>query len=138
MKIRILSILALGLLVFSGCTNTGAFIATNSTQVELSEGNYTIVAKNVTGSAEASYIIGASTSWGVTTNVSGLFKLDGSSDMLYKDARENLWKAYEAEHGAVEGKKLALVNVQYDADTKNFIIYTKGKITMTADVVEFE
>ena len=138
MKIRILSLLLLGTIVLSGCSNMGMFIASNSTQVELSEANYTLVATNVTGSAEAAYIIGVSNSWGLTTNVSGLFKMAGSSETLYKDARENLWKAYEAEHGSAEGKKLALVNIQYDADTKNFFVYTKGKITMTADIVEFQ
>ncbi|SMO66913.1 DUF6567 family protein [Gracilimonas mengyeensis] len=137
MKSYQLGALFLLVLLFTGCSNSGMFIASNSTEVQLNEGNYTIVAKNVTGSAESAYILGGSFSWGMATNSFGLIPLEGSKT-LYKDARENLWINFEAEHEPIEGKKLALVNVQYDGATSNFILYTKAKVTITADVIEFE
>lgn len=133
--------LLFGLLVFSfiisGCGNSGAFIASNSTEVQLSEGNYHIVAKNVTGSAKSAFILGGSHSWGIATQSFGLIPLEGSKT-LYKDAREALWTTFEEEYTSVEGKKLALVNIQYDAATTNYILYTHAEITITADVIEFE
>jgi hypothetical protein len=132
----LLTLLAAGLLI-SGCGHSGAFIASNSTQVQLQEGNYRIVAKNITGSAESAYVLGLSTSWGITTSSFGLIPLSGSKT-LYKDAREELWTVFEEKHSTVLNKKLALVNIQYDAATTNYLLYTKAKITITADVVEFE
>ena len=54
------------------------------------------------------------------------------------EALENLWKEYEEKHGSVIGKKLALVNVRYDSDALNLILYTKAKISIRADIVEFK
>jgi len=73
---------------------------------------------------------------GMTTNTLALVRVDGTG-MLYKEALDDLWKNYEAAHGPVEGKKLALINVHYDADILNLIVYTRPKITVRADVVEF-
>lgn len=109
------------------------FVASNSTEVQLQQ----IVATNVTGTAESAYILGGSYSWGMVTNSMGLIPLKGSKT-LYKDAREQLWTTFEAQHAPVEGRKLALVNIQYDAGTTNFVLYTKAKVTITADVIEFE
>jgi hypothetical protein len=132
----ILSLLAVTLL-FAGCGNAGVFLASNSTAVNLEEGNYTIVAKNVTGTAETAYLFGASYSWGMATNSMGLIPMGGTKT-LYKDAREALWNNFENEYSTVEGRKLALVNIQYDAATSNFFLYTDAKVTITADVIEFE
>lgn len=132
----LLALLFISLLI-SGCGNSGAFIATNSTQVQLHEGNYTIIAKNITGSAESAYALGFSSSLGLTTSSFGLIPLKGTKT-LYKDARENLWTVFEEQYIPVTGKKLALVNVQYDAATTNYIVYTKARLTITADVIEFE
>tara|TARA_R110000868_G_scaffold37111_14_gene131656 strand:- start:69102 stop:69515 length:414 start_codon:yes stop_codon:yes gene_type:complete len=137
MNIKPFLLILISVFILTGCSNSGAFIATNSTTVELSEANYIISAKSVTGFAESSYLIGVSTSWGIATNANGLFKLKGT-ETLYKDAREDFWNKYEADHGSIEGRKLALVNVQFDSQTKNFVVYTYAKVTMTADVVEFE
>ncbi len=57
--------------------------------------------------------------------------------MLYKEALENLWKNYETANGPVEGKRLALINVRYDSDALNLIVYTQPKIIVRADIVEF-
>lgn len=132
----ILSLLAVTLL-FAGCGNAGVFVASNSTNVNLEEGNYSIVAKNITGTAETAYLFGASYSWGMATNSMGLIPMGGTKT-LYKDAREALWNNFESEYSSVEGRKLALVNIQYDAATSNFFFYTDAKVTITADVIEFD
>lgn len=133
-QISILSIL--GALLLTGCTNSGAFLAANQTIVNLEEGNYSIAATNVTGEAQAGYILGLSYSTGLTANTLALARVDGT-DKLYTDALENLWSNYEAEHGEVENGTLALANVRYDSDILNLILYTQVKITVRADIVEF-
>lgn len=123
--------------LLTGCGNAGMFVASNSTEVQLKEGNYTIVAKNVTGTSEMSYLFGASYSWGVATNSVGLIPLDGDK-MLYKEARESLWDNFEKQGESIEGRTLALINIQYDSNTTNFMIYTKASVSITADIIEFE
>ncbi len=123
--------------LLNGCGNSGMFLASNSTEVQLKEGNYTIVAKNVTGTSETSYLLGASYSWGIATNSVGIIPLD-SNKMLYKEARESLWENFEKQGESIEGRTLALVNIQYDSNTANFLIYTKASVSMTADIIEFD
>lgn len=124
-------------ILLSGCASSGLFFSMNNTAVELSENNYEIVATNVSGEAEAGYILGFSFSAGAATNTLALARVSGSG-MIYMEALENLWKNYEEKHGSVIGKKLALVNVRYDSDALNLILYTKAKISIRADVVEFK
>jgi hypothetical protein len=122
--------------LFAGCASAGMFPATNVTDVQLQRGNFTIVARNVSGEAEAGYLFGTTFSLGIMTNTVALARISGTG-MLYKEALENLWKNYEAAHGPVEGKKLALVNVRYDSDALNMFVYTHSTIMIRADVVEF-
>lgn len=122
--------------VFTGCTNSGAFLSVNQTNVELGEGNYSLTATGVEGHAEADYIIGLSYSSGFTANTIALARV-GGSEKLYADALDNLWQNYESNHGAITDKKLALTNVRYDADIVNLILYTKVKVTVRADIIEF-
>lgn len=133
---KIYLILALALTV-TGCTSSGAFLSVNQTNVELGEGNYSLTATGVSGQAEADYIIGLSYSSGFMANTIALARVSGS-DKLYADALDNLWQSYESNHGAISDKKLALTNVRYDADIVNLILYTKVKITVRADIVEFK
>ncbi|MFH5885933.1 DUF6567 family protein [Halalkalibaculum sp. DA3122] len=132
-----LFILILLFTIFQGCTNSGAFIASNQTNVNLEEGNFHIVAANVSGSAESGYILGFSYGYGVLANTIAIARVDGTG-MLYSDAIASLWEQYEEEHGSIEGKKLALTNVRYDTDIVNAFIYTKVKVMVRADVVVFE
>lgn len=127
-----------GLLVvlLSGCSSSGAFLASNQTNVELGEANYTIVATGVHGEAEAGYILGLSYSSGFIANTFALARVSGT-DKLYSDALDNLWENYESNHGAIGDKKLALTNVRYDAEILNLLLYTGTKITVRADIVEF-
>lgn len=124
------------LTVSSGCASGGMFSAGNLTDVQLQRSNFKVIARNVSGEAKAGYVLGLSFSMGAATNTFALIRVDGTG-MLYKEAMENLWKDFEASHGKVEGKKLALVNVRYDGDVLNLIVYTQPKIMIRADVVEF-
>jgi hypothetical protein len=124
------------LVTASGCASGGMFTAGNVTEVQLQRNNFKIVARGVTGESKVGYLFGVSMSVGAVTNTFALLRVDGTG-MLYKEALENLWKNYEAEHGKIEGKRLALVNVRYDADVLNLFVYTQPKIMIRADVVEF-
>jgi hypothetical protein len=123
-------------LLISGCSAGGAFVASNVTDVQLQKNNFKIVARNISGEAQAGYLIGGTFSMGITSNTFALIRINGSG-MLYKEALENLWKNYETANGPVEGKRLALINVRYDSDALNLIVYTQPKIIVRADIVEF-
>ena len=111
-------------------------MASNVTDVQLQKGNFKIVARNISGEAQAGYLMGGTVSMGMASNTFALVRVSGSG-MLYKEALENLWKSYETAYGPVEGKRLALINVRYDSDALNLIVYTQPKITIRADIVEF-
>ena len=123
-------------LALSGCATGGMFVAGNLTDVQLQKNNFKIVARDVSGEAQAGYLFGASFSMGATSNSFALIRVSGTG-MLYKEALQNLWKNYEATNGPVEGKKLALVNVRYDSEALNLFVYTQPRLSIRADVVEF-
>lgn len=123
--------------IFTGCTNTGAFLSVNQTIVNLNEGNYTIAATNVTGESESAYVFGLSYSTGLSAATLAIARVEGSG-MLYAEALENLWSNYETANGTVRNQKLALANVRYDSDILNLVVYTKVKVTVRADIIEFE
>jgi len=120
----------------SGCSSTGAFIASNRTNVELGGANYKIVATNVTGESEAGYLLGITWNAGVANTTVALARVSGS-DALYRDAIQNLWQNYEAKNGSVDGKKVALINIRYDSDNLNLLLYTGTHVSIRADVIEF-
>jgi hypothetical protein len=122
--------------MLTGCASSGAFVSGNVTDVQLQRNNFKIIAQNITGEAQAGYLFGGTFSTGFATNTFALFRVSGSG-MLYKEALESLWKNYEAAHGPIEGKKIAHINVRYDTDALNLVIYTQPKILIRADVVEF-
>ncbi len=134
MTVLIISITLLTLL--SSCGTGGAFQSHNVTTVELSEPNFNIVARNVNGSAVQGYILGLSYSQGSDVGSFGIAKVAGV-EKPYDTALKNLWKNYEEEHGKIEGKKLALVNIRHDSEVLNTILYTQAKYFVTADVIEF-
>ncbi len=121
---------------FTGCGQAGMFAAANLTQVEMSEPNFKVVATGVSGEAEAAYLIGVSFSNGPRTGSLSLHRLSGTGK-LYKEAMEDLWQAFEAEHGEVAGRRLALANVRYDAATRNLLVYNDVSLSIRADVIEF-
>lgn len=124
-------------LLLAGCASSGKFQSMNVTNVELSEPNYRIVATNISGEASAGYLLGLSVSAGGEMQTGALLRVKGEG-MLYKEALENLWHNFEAAHGSVAGRHLALINVRYDADAMNVLgLYTQPKISIRADVIEF-
>lgn len=125
------------LMIFMSCAPSGMTLNHSGTQVELSSPNFKLVAKDITGEAESSYILGISFSYGAVTNTLAVYRLEGTG-LLYKEAMQKLWKNFEEKYGPAEGKKLGLVNVRYDADVLNLLLYTQVKLYITADVVEFE
>ncbi|MEX0646344.1 MAG: DUF6567 family protein [Balneolaceae bacterium] len=124
-------------ILFLGCSNTGAFISGNQTIVNLNEGNYSIAETNITGESSAGYVFGLSYSTGFMASTFAIARVEGSG-MLYAEALEDLWENYESAHGPVSNQQLALTNVRYDTDILNLFVYTKVKITVRADVVEFQ
>jgi hypothetical protein len=110
--------------------------STHLTNVQLSTGNYRFVARSIAGEAKAGYILGASFGLGMYAQVIGIARVSGVK-ALYKAAMDDLWQKYEAKHGSVEGKKLALINIRYDVEALNLFVYTEPRITIQADVIEF-
>lgn len=130
-------ILAVVVAIFvTGCTSSGAFLSANQTVVTLEEGNYSITATNVSGEAEASYILGLSYSTGFAANTVAIARVGGTGK-LYAEALENLWINYEKNNGMTSQHKLALANVRYDSDIINLFLFTKVTISVRADIVEF-
>ena len=139
MKNPVIHVLALIVVVamLAGCATSGVYRTGSFTNVELSENNFQIVATNVYGEAEAAYLFGASGGIGSEMRTIALIRLEGDG-LLYKAALENLWSNFEQQYGSIEGRPLALVNVRYDSDALNVLgIFTKPKISIRADVVEF-
>jgi len=124
------------LLVLSGCGTMGSFRANNVTNVELSEANFNIVARNVQGSAMQGYLFGISGIQGSTIGTFGLVRVSGV-EKPYDVAVKDLWKNYQEQYGSIEGKRLALVNIRQDTEVLNAFVYTEAKYFITADVVEF-
>jgi hypothetical protein len=131
----LLSVLILSF-ALSGCMSSGSFLAHNVTNVELSEPNFRIVAKDLEGQAKASYIFGVSYSLGSVSNTFAVARIDGPAS-LYNSAIKDLWQNYREQYGDIEGKKLALANVRIDSDMLNLMVYTESELYITADVVEF-
>jgi hypothetical protein len=121
----------------SGCITTGAFHSANLTNVTLEDDNFTVVARDVAGEAQAGYLLGLSYGVGSAMQTLALVRVEGEG-LLYKEAIENLWNNFEENYGPVEGRKLALVNVRYDTDAMNILLlYTQPRVSIRADVVEF-
>jgi len=123
-------------LSLAGCATSGSFTAANLTNVELAEANYEIVATNVQGQSSAEYILGISFGAYQQQQTLALARVSGTGK-LYGEALENLWNSFREQYGETEGRNLALVNVHYDTDAVNLILYTKPTVSIYADVVEF-
>ncbi len=137
MKKRNLLLIITAAFILSGCSNTGAFLSANQTIVNLNEGNYTIAATNVTGESESASVFGVSYSTGLMAGTFAIARVEGTG-MLYAEALENLWLNYEAANGTARNQKLALANIRYDSDILNLVVYTKVKVIVRADIIEFE
>jgi len=135
-KSILLLLVPLYLAFLSGCSTGGSFIANNVTNVELSESNFKIIAENVQGTSEASYIIGFTYSTGNISNTLALVRVGGTAK-LYDDAIQNLWSNFKEKYGDTEGRNLVLANIRFDNDMLNLLVYTQTELFITADVIEF-
>lgn len=135
---RIAGMMALAaVLSLTGCATAGLFSSANLTNVELGEGNFRLIATDVSGEAAAEYLLGFSGSVRGELQTVAMYRLSGSG-MLYREAIADLWSNFEADHGSTEGRSLALVNVRFDSDATNVLgLYTKSLLSIRADVVEF-
>jgi hypothetical protein len=68
--------------------------------------------------------------------VIGIARVSGDRN-LYQTAMDNLWENFESRHGRAEGRNLALVNLRYDVDALNLFFYTRPRLNIQADVIEF-
>lgn len=124
-------------LTASACASSGSFRSANLTSVELEGANYELVATDVTGTASAGYLLGLSGGSGPRVNVFALARVSGP-EALAASATEDLWDGFAEQHGPAEGRRLALVNVRFDVDALNLILYTRPTLHVRADVVRFE
>ena len=136
-KTLMLSLVAGGAFLLSGCASTGLTASSHLTNVQLSHGNYRIVATNISGEGSAEAVLGFSVGVGFGTSQVALIPLS-KSRMLYGTAMKNLWDNFESKHGPVANRRLALVNMRFDSDALNLFVYTKVNTVVTADVLEFE
>ena len=130
-----LGIVTLAILV-AGCGTMGTFRANNVTNVELSEANFNIVARDLQGSAMQGYLLGVSVQQFSDVMTFGLIKVSGD-DKLYDTATKALWDDFRDKYGDTEGRNLVLVNIRQDTETLNTFFYTEAKLFISADVVEF-
>jgi hypothetical protein len=135
-KALILLISIILLVSLSACGTGGAFRATHVTNVELSEPNFNIIAKDVEGSSMQGYLIGLSYSAGSDIGTFALIKVSGV-EKLYDSAIKELWANYREKYGNTEGRKLALINIRQDSEVLNTLVYTQANYFITADVIEF-
>lgn len=120
----------------SGCATSGMHMSSSLTNVQLSEANYRLVARSISGEAKAGYLLGAAFGVGMYTQVIGVARVSGDK-ALYKTAMDDLWDNFEEKHGSAIGRNLALVNVRYDIDALNLLVYTQPILTIQADIIEF-
>ena len=137
MKKTILALVVITLVIsITGCGTMGSFRANNVTNVELSQANFNIVARDLQGSAKEGYLFGVSAPQGSDINTFGLIKISGD-EKPYATAVKNLWKSYQEKYGDIKGKNLVLINIRQDNEMLNTLIYTEIKYFITADVAEF-
>jgi hypothetical protein len=133
----ILLLLAIGTLLLNGCASTGLTASSHVTNVQLTNPNFRVVATNIKGEASANGLLGISFGFGMAATQLALVPLTNDR-MLYKIAMQQLWTSFEASNGPAVNRKLALVNVRYDSETLNLVLYTKVTTVVVADVVEFQ
>jgi len=77
MKKKIQKSIAVIAMVFilAGCASSGMHMSSSLTNVVLTESNYRIVARSVTGEARAGYILGASFGIGMYAQVIGVARV---------------------------------------------------------------
>ena len=126
----------LPILTLAGCASTGMFPAVNLTTTQLAEGNFRLIATDVGGESSAAYILGFASSIGPDIRTVAVARIEGEG-FLAREALADLWATFAQTYGPVENRSLALVNVRFDADVLNLILYVRPRMSVRADVVEF-
>jgi hypothetical protein len=99
-------------------TNVGKIVQSNGAEVSLRENNYKIVRASAVGSSTGFAL------FGVLTLVSP----------TYSEAKQELYRSVGQK---LEGRAIALTNQTEDRSVVNFLLFSIPKITLTADVIEF-
>lgn len=116
MRARSLAVLAS--LFAAGCAGSGAYPHDTGTRVDLSRANFRVVRAGATGSDSG-------------------FSLLGFLPILpasYGDAMDDLY----LRAGLTEGSAFALTNVTRDESNLYVILFSMPRVTIRADVVEFQ
>lgn len=124
-------------LLLGSCASAGLTASSHITNVRLTNPNFRVVATNVSGEASSKGVLGVSYGLGMASVQLAIIPLT-ENRKLYQSAIKNFWNNFEASHGPVTGKRLALVNVRYDSESLNLFLFTKVTTVVVADVVEFD
>jgi hypothetical protein len=89
----------------------------NSTSVQQSQQNYRIIKTNAVGRSTGFKLLGI-----ITFKSASYFK---AMTQLYQDA------------GVAEGQAQALANVLHEKTSSHFILFSRPKVTIRADLIEF-
>jgi hypothetical protein len=116
MKRLILVVLAL--LFVAGCASTGQMQQSTGTQIQLTKNNYKVIKAGAKGESSGFYLFGFIPI--VSPN--------------YADAKSNLYVNFGK---SLEGKPVALANQTEDKSFMYLILFSIPKVTITADIVEF-
>ncbi|MDI1302669.1 MAG: hypothetical protein PSX71_12245 [bacterium] len=117
LKLKIL-IIMLSSLLMSACASTGSMPQSTGTDVSLRGNNYKVIKAGARGESMGFSLLGFIPI--VSPN--------------YADAKSNL---YQAVGEPLEGRSIALANQTQDRSSIYLIIFSIPKITVTADIVEF-
>lgn len=112
------AVLFVGALLLAGCGSTGSMPQSTGTDVSLRGNNYKIVKAGARGESSGFYLLGFIPI--VSPN--------------YADAKSSL---YQSVGQSLEGRSVALANQTHDRSTLYVILFSIPKITITADIVEF-
>lgn len=123
-------------LLLSGCVSTGLTASSHRTDVQLSTGNYKIVATNISGEASSEALLGFSAGFGMASSQFAIIPISDNR-ALFQQAMRDMWSKFEATHGSPANRKLALINFRYDSESLNTFFYTQLTVTVVADIIEF-
>ncbi len=112
----------------------------SSTNVRLEQANYRVIATQVKGESTGFHILSAIPT-SIPSNLSDLgkiAKLSPDGGITIKDATkvkaiENLYKNC----GDLRNRPTALINLREQTGGTNYLIFSRPKTTVTADVIEF-
>jgi len=107
-----------GAALLVGCSSTGSMPQSTGTDVSLSGNNYKVIKAGARGESSGFYLF-------------GFIPIVSPS---YADAKSNLYKSVGK---SLEGRSVALANQTYDRSTLYLILFSIPRLTVTADIVEF-